>query len=112
MTADISSADVDSMTDTWGRTITLRRLGDSPYAEVFPKAIVRRYRPDEFVGMIVQGDQEVRISNTAIAAGAWPGPPARGDQVVIGGKTATVQSCDARYVGEEPVLHVMQVRGA
>ncbi|MGC2853952.1 hypothetical protein ACM64Y_00620 [Novispirillum sp. DQ9] len=91
-----------------GEGCTLKRTGQP---DLSVRAFVRGYKPEELVGGLIQGDREARISDAEIAAAAWPGPPRKGDLLVIGGKTAAVQGCDTRKVGGVAYMHVMTVRG-
>lgn len=64
----------------------------------------RTYRPDELVGLVVQGDRKIRLS--ALETGAL-GAPKKGD-ILDGG---AVQGAEALYDGEVLVGHVVWVRG-
>lgn len=97
-----------------GTMVLLRR--PSPHGMHFDlpvMAMVRAYQPAELVGGIEQGDRRVVISNAEIAARQWPGPPRRGDEMIISDRTVTLR-VDATTVriGDFIVKHVMQVRGA
>ncbi len=96
-----------------GQSIVLRRPGPhSTYFDVVLPAMVRAYQPQELVGGITQGDRRVVISDREITAAQWPGPPRQGDQLLINGKTATLQANAATIlVGDFVVKHIMQVRG-
>lgn len=91
-----------------GAPCTLKRTGQTDLAVA---AFVRGYRPQELVGGLQQGDREARMSNAEIAAASWPGPPKKGDMLVINGKTTAVQGCDTREVGGVVYMHVVTVRG-
>ncbi len=95
-----------------GQPLTLRRIatGTAPVS-VSLTGLVRGYQAHELLGGIVQGDRRVTIANTEIAAAAWPGPPRKGDQVLIAGATFTVQSVATEYLGATIARHDMQVRG-
>lgn len=95
-----------------GQSVTLRRIatGTAPVA-VTCQAMVRGYRPAELVGGIVQGDRRVVISNAEIAAATWPGPPRKGDQVVIEGKVTTAQGVETVQLRGEDAKHILAVRG-
>ena len=103
---------VTNMIDRYGEQVTLRRLTHGIPFDVTVKARVQGYSPDELVGGIAQGDRMVIISNREIAERQWPGPPKQGDQIIIRGKTATLQAAAATVVvGGVTVMHTMQVRG-
>ncbi len=96
-----------------GQSIILRRPGPHGTAfDVVLPAMVRAYQPQELVGGIVQGDRRVVISDREITAAQWPGPPRQGDQIIVNGRTATLQANAATIlVGDFVVKHIMQVRG-
>ena len=97
-----------------GQPVTLQRLTGTTTqirCDVICKAIVRGYEPVQLIGSIQQGDRQVTISNTEIAAAQWPGPPRSGDRCVIDGRTTNIQSCDTRKLRDDIVLHIIQVRG-
>ncbi len=91
-----------------GEPVVLRRAS---VADLDLKGVVRFYRADELTGAIQQGDRVVTASGREIAAAAWPGPPRRGDQVVIRGRTTAVQSCETRTLRGVDAMHIIQVRG-
>lgn len=100
----------------FGRLMTLRRLTLGPAGQQVPFDVVvhgvaKNYTGDELVGTIVQGDSEVTITNEEITQAQWPGPPRNGDRVVVDGKVRTVMSTESKYLGNEVLVHVMQVRG-
>lgn len=96
-----------------GRNLTLRRrVGTtSAFTDVSPKGYDRGFRAQELLGGIIQGDREVVIGNTEIAAASWPVPVRKGDVVVMDGVTATVQGARAMYDGTEIAAHILWVRG-
>ncbi|MGO1121220.1 hypothetical protein ACTL6U_21190 [Rhodovibrionaceae bacterium A322] len=75
--------------------------------EVTMKALVRGYQPSEIQGAIEEGDREVRL-----AAKALPEAPKAGrDSLRIGARTLRILSVETRHLGEEALLHLLQVRG-
>ncbi len=104
---------VADMIAQYGEPVTLRRTVQNGIKfDVTVIAVIRGYSPDELVGGIVQGDRMAIISNREIARRQWPGPPRQGDQLIIRGKTATLQSAAATIVvGDTVVKHTMQIRG-
>ncbi|MGE4043583.1 MAG: hypothetical protein AB7F35_01925 [Acetobacteraceae bacterium] len=95
-----------------GETVVLRRpTGQGQFVDVPCAARVNQFQPHEITGGVMQGDREVILSNREIEAGAWPGPPRRGDQIVIAGRTTTVQGVETVSVGGQVVRHNLQVRG-
>jgi hypothetical protein len=110
------SGTADSVADAIeivGKAATLRRLSGRAgiWFDVTVIAVWSGSQPIEIVGGIVQVDREVKISDRAIAARKWPGPPRRGDQMILDGRTHQVLVVDSRSVGEETVMHIIQVRG-
>jgi hypothetical protein len=62
---------------------------------------------------LMQGDRRVTITNHEIAEAAWPGPPRKGDRVVIAGAVTTVVApVETRRHAGQVDRHVMIVRGA
>lgn len=108
-------AALDRQLAAHGQTVTLRRqtiVNPVTYREVTVTAVVRKYRPEELAGTIVQGDRQVIMSDSEIAADGWPGPPQVNDRVVIDGATATVvKAVDTIKVGATTVRHNLTVTG-
>jgi hypothetical protein len=101
-----------TMLTRYGETVLLRRpTGQAQFIDVSCAARVDQFQPDEIAGGVVQGDRRVILSNREIEVDAWPGPPRRGDQIVIAGRTTTVQGVETVSVGGEVVRHNVQVRG-
>ena len=105
---------VADMISQYGEPVILRRVaGNGIRFDVTVTAVVRGYQPNELISGIQQGDRLVILSNREIASRQWPGPPRQGDQVVIRGKTTTVQAASATVViGDEIAKHTLQVRGS
>jgi hypothetical protein len=108
----------DSITNAllrFGRTMTLRRNawanGVATPTDVTVFGVTEGYTPQELVNGIMQGDSKVTFSNAQIAAAAWPGPPAKNDQIVIDGRTRTILGVESKYLGTDVLVHVVQVRG-
>lgn len=104
-----------------GRTVLLRRLsGPDTFFDVSLYAYGTDYHIDsrervggaDVAGGVVQGDRIERISNKEISERGWPGPPRRGDQIVIEGRNCSVRGVETKVVGGETVEHILQVRGA
>ena len=94
-----------------GEQVTLTRPGTTPVS-VTCWAKVTVFQPQEIGGGVMQGDRHVILSNFEIAANAWPGPPRRGDVVIIAGKQTTVQSVETLALSGVTIRHNMQVRGS
>lgn len=96
-----------------GRTMTLQRLsGTGPSTtDVTVYGVAQGYAPEELAGDVLQGDMRVTLSNSEIAAAVWPGPPVRGDRIVIDARTWFVRGCETKYLGTTPLAHVLHVRG-
>jgi hypothetical protein len=102
-----------SMLARYGETVVLRRpTGQAQFIDVSCAARVDQFQPHEIAGGVVQGDRKVTLSNREIEAEAWPGPPRRGDQIVVAGRTTTVQGVETITVGGQIVRHNVQVRGS
>ncbi len=104
----MSPDSVQAMIDRLGETTILRRQGQS---DLSVKAKVRFFSPAELVGGIIQGDRRAAIGNAEIAAAGWPGPPKKGDFLVIDGAARAVQACNSVKIGDDYAMHVLQVRG-
>jgi hypothetical protein len=104
-----------------GDEILLRRLlGHGLYVEVRCAAHVAQYRPElrAFVseaGGLLQADRICTISNAEIEDCQWPGPPRRGDIVILlneGSRTTTVQDVAPANINGEIVRYDLAVRGS
>ena len=95
-----------------GSSVTLRRtvLGGSP-VDVTVIATVKEFQPNQLAGNVVQGDRWAKLSNDDIVAAAWPGPPRRGDQIIMDGRTFTALGCDTVKMGDAVLSHTMHIRG-
>lgn len=101
-----------AMLARYGETVVLRRpTGQAQFIDVSCAARVDQFQLNEIAGGIVQSDRKVVLSNREIEADAWPGPPRRGDQIIIGGRTTTVQGVEAVAVRGQVVRYNVQVRG-
>jgi hypothetical protein len=111
------AARVQALIGVAGETITYKRITHGSYStatlQSTPsvqsstiKASVREYRAREIIGLVQQGDREVRI-----AAADLSFSPKQNDQVVIGGKTYQVVSVNTRSPFSEAAIHILQVRG-
>ncbi len=81
--------------------VTLSFAADHPV-----KAAVRAYKPQEIIGLVAQGDRQVRIAAKDITV-----TPERHDRLVIGGAEATILYVETRAVRGVDALHILQVRG-
>ena len=97
----------------YGRTMKLRRrIGTTTsYNDVDVKGTDRGYKPDEIAGLLQQGDRRITISNAEIATTGWPGPPRKGDVLVVDGVSTAVQGSEAKYAATTVIAHVLWVRG-
>lgn len=107
------AAKISSALRKYGRTMRLRRrVGTTTaYTDVDVKGTDKGYQPDELAGLLQQGDRRITISNAEIAAANWPGPPRKGDFLVIDGVSTAVQGAEPRYLRTEVLAHVLWVRG-
>jgi len=101
-----------------GETMTLRRMapGDPPsWADVTVKG-KRRSTPgavgDALVGTMTQKTLMIIISNREIAAAGWPGPPRKGDYLLIGsGEYVLQDDADTRTDGGTVLAHFLVAQG-
>lgn len=110
MSAD---AKVAAALTKYGRLMILRRRTGTTntFTDVMVKGVTRAFKPGELLGGLAQGDQQVTISNAEIDAADWPGPPRKGDLLIIDGRTWTVQGADPRMLGDDVLAHILWVRG-
>lgn len=97
----------------YGRAMVLRRrVGTtSAFTDVLVHGVTQTYKPGELLGGLVQGDQQVTISDADIDAADWPGPPRKGDIIIIDGRTWALQGAETKYLGDAVLAHVLWVRG-
>jgi len=101
-----------AMLARYGESVVLRRpTGKGLHIDVDCVARVDQFQPHELIGGVIQGDRNVILANLEIEVRQWPGPPRRGDQLIIGGRTTTVQGVDTISIGDRIVRHNIQVRG-
>ena len=106
-----TAASVLAMLSTRGQSVTLRRP-NSPSDPVTCTAMIIQMQDAIGQGGVTQFRRQVTISNAEIAAAAWPGPPQKGDQIIVDGKTMTVQAVLVQVVGSETVMHRLETLGA
>lgn len=96
-----------------GRPMLLKRRTGTTTAttDVTVNGVAQAYAPENLAGDILQGDCKVTISNAEIASAAWPGPPKRGDQIEIDGRTWVLRGVETKYLGSVVLAHVLHVRG-
>jgi hypothetical protein len=110
--SDTASRIID-MLERRGRPAPLRRrVGTtSSFTDVTVTAVSAGYLPQELIGTIQQGDRKTVISNKEIDAASWPGPPRKGDLLVIDSQSTTVQVATPMYDKTRIVAYIIQVRG-
>ncbi len=83
--------------------------------DVAIRITLRGYRPEELLGGITQGDSQVVLGPTEIAAAGWPGGmvdvPHAGDQIIAAGRARSIIASAPIYLGGELVRLDLQVRG-
>ena len=101
-----------------GEAMTLRRPAHGDETEWTDVAVKgKRHAPPggvgaELVGAMTQKTLRVTISNREIAAADWPGPPRKGDYLVIAGKEyALVDDADTRTDRGAVVAHFLTAEG-
>lgn len=75
--------------------------------EVTLRALVRGYQPSEIQGVLEEGDREVRLAAAALSQA----PQSNRDQLRIDGRNHRILAVETRHLGEEALLHLLQVRG-
>jgi hypothetical protein len=107
------AATVADAVEQVGKPCSLRRLtGSNHYFEVIVRAVVRGYHPDDMVEGIAAGDMQAILGNNEIAAAQWPGPPRKGDQLSVDGRTWTIQGNNNADVHGLMAMHRLQIRGS
>lgn len=96
--------------------MVLRRLTLAAGAVQFPSdvtvyGVAKNFAPHELVGGIIQGDSQITVTNAEIEAAQWPGPPKTNDKIIVDGVTRNVQAVESKYLSDEILVHVCQVRG-
>jgi hypothetical protein len=98
----------------YGRPMTLSCLASTgrTAASVTVNGVAQGFKPEEFVGDVIRGDQRVQISDAEIAAASWPGPPRKGDKIVIDGRAWILRAdAETKFLGTAALAHVLHVRG-
>ena len=90
-------------------SMTLRRTGQT---DLVVKGKRFGSSEEDTGNTTTQSLQTVRIGNVEIEAVAWPGPPKRTDQIIIGSRTLIVRHVDSRKARGEYVAHIMTCAGA
>lgn len=106
-------SDIQSAINDEGQIVTLRRLTGPrqiPF-DVETKAVVTGFKPAELVGGIIQGDKRIIIGPQDIARWQWPGPPRKGDQIIIRGRVSTIEAVDPVEGRGEVVRYNILARG-
>lgn len=112
MTGEAEARAIAAMRRQRGSSVTLRRMVSGVAVDVTVVATVMGYQPNEITGGIMVGDSKARLSDDDIAAAGWPGPPRRGDILMIDGRTFTAISVSTEKMGTAVLSHTMQVRGS
>jgi len=96
-----------------GESATLRRLTGTQQIpmSVELRAVIGGAAEQQMAGSAMQMDRQVIISNHEIAAKRWPGPPRRGDRLIAGRRSYTVEDVDTIVVDDVTVQHELRVRG-
>ncbi len=71
----------------------------------------KNFTANELGNGLIQGDTEITITNTEIAAAQWPGPPMTNDKFIVDGRERTVKSVEPKYLGPDVLVYVCQVTG-
>jgi hypothetical protein len=97
-----------------GETVTIQRLfgpQQIPFS-VDVKAFCVGFQPQELVDPIIQGAQKITIGHKEIAERQWPGPPRKGDRIIIRGRESVIEACDVVNIGTTICRYNLHVRGA
>lgn len=115
MNPSAAIAMLDRQLAAHGQAVTLRRPAGTgagvTFTDAAVNAFVRGYAPAELVGGIAEGDTQVTVSPTALAALSWPVPPKRHDKIVVSGRTCEVMAVAPVWMGGSVVRYDIRVRG-
>jgi hypothetical protein len=111
------AADIKRIIEQRGQPVTYKRLASvsknddtqiraNTYTDYTIKVNVRQYKAQELVGLIIEGDREVRIAAQSISF-----VPKPQDKVVIDSITFNVVSVNTRTDIGENAVHIIRVRG-
>ena len=109
MLIEAGSETIEALSEV-GQFVTLRRPG-APPTDVACLSFVRGFSSEEMNGGLISGDRSAIVSDKEIAAAGWPGPPRKGDQLVVRGRTATLQNVETVVLGDVIVRHNLTIRG-
>jgi hypothetical protein len=110
MSGLFSADDVADLLGDGGALVILRRIG-TPNIDVCCQAVIMDVTDQVAPGGVAQFHRRVTIGTTEIASAAWPAPPRRGDQIIAGGRTMTVQDVLPASVGCETLLYRLDTLG-
>lgn len=112
---------LDRFLATDGLQVRLSRSIDGIPISVNCQAFVRKYKPEELTGTIIQGDSSMILSPTQIVAAAWPEAqpvntpdnrvPVVGDIVLFGGVPRAVRAATPAYNNGTLIRLDVQIRG-
>lgn len=114
MTPNSARASLRKQLAQHGSDVTLKRqtaVSPQTFNSVTVRARVVDFRPEQLIGGIIQGDRKVIMSNEEIAAASWPGPPRKGDKVVVASATYAVEGCNTFRLDGTIVRHELLIRG-
>ena len=99
--------------DRVGEMATLVRLPGrtGTRAELAIKCVPSYETPVAPTGGVVQAHNTIRVSNRELAASNWPAPIRRGDQIILGNLTFTIQGVQTANPGGAPAMHMLYLLG-
>jgi hypothetical protein len=109
MTPAAAIAMLDRQLAAHGRSVTLVRSG-GVLANLTCRAIVRDFKPVEFIGSIKQGDRLAILSPTPLTPAGWL-EPKEGDRLLVDGAWHRVQAPDRIAVNDVVVRIELHLRG-
>ena len=96
-----------------GQTATLRLSSTTTpatYTDVAVRLVMREYDGNQLAGTLQQGMRRGWISNAELAA-ASARAPRKGDRIVAGGVTYTIQEADTRLLRGATAMHWLTLKG-
>ncbi|HEX4302836.1 MAG TPA: hypothetical protein VHZ78_08580 [Rhizomicrobium sp.] len=102
---------ISSALKNFGRPMVLRRGLVSGTGEVTVYGTTDGAMISRLVGSVVQSESHVIFSDAEILAATWPGPPKINDQMVIDGKTKTIDAYEPKFLGTVLLVHLCRVKG-
>ncbi|SHF02448.1 hypothetical protein SAMN02745157_1463 [Kaistia soli DSM 19436] len=97
MTPETALAMYRRQIDKHGEPVALRRVNrrPDPDADLPIRArVLSQAKPDDLVNAVSQSNRVIVMLAADIEASDWPGPPLKGDKVILRGRALTITAVD------------------